>query len=175
MAETGEQQTERARSTDRNHRATTRASAPHVEPSPGGRELRDTSKLARQGGKLEQAREARRTRTHTSKQAPNQRKNTRASERAAGGREEGRGGKRGGERESEEEQASNSTPPRQNRLTRKLPLPNRASDQRSNAPHGPELLSDNTNKRAPRRTYVRARRESRSKARGKESDTTWRR
>ena len=42
--------------------------------------------------------------------------------------------------------------------------------KRPNAPHGPEPLSDNTSKRAPRRTYVRARRESRSKAEGRKRE-----
>ena len=39
--------------------------------------------------------------------------------------------------------------------------------KRASARHGPKLLSDNMSKRAPRKTYVQNRRESRSKAEGR--------
>ena len=106
---------------------------------------------------------------HTNEQASTESKGEHASKRENSRRERGRKRRRGGERVRKSRRAIRHHRDRIALHARSHCRTERVT-KRPNAPHGPEPLSDNTSKRAPRRTYVRARRESRSKAEGRKRE-----
>ena len=108
---------------------------------------------------------------HTNEQASTESKGEHASKRENSRRERGRKRRRGGERVRKSRRAIRHHRDRIALHARSHCRTERVT-KRPNAPHGPEPLSDNTSKRAPRRTYVRARRESRSKAEGRKREGT---